>query len=80
MVHGTAHGLSRSGMAFEHDATGCWNGSLMLSRTIGGGGLRNAARVIRTAHEEQRVDGVFFGLLAGHAKNTRAWCGWSWRS
>jgi hypothetical protein len=33
-----------------------------------------ALRVVGAAHEEQRVDGVLFCLLAGHAEDARPWC------
>lgn len=82
-VHITARALGNSGggMTFEHDAAGGSNDwpVMLEGRTICSAGVRDAARVVGAAHEEQGIDGVLFGLLAGHTQNAGAWCSWSSR-
>lgn len=56
-------------ICFEHDASLGSFGAKWTRHGHGLAGCGEALRVVWTAHEEQRVDGVFFCLLARHAED-----------
>lgn len=54
-------------VVFEHDAP-LWNSKVVsLALLVICTCMRKATGVVRTAHEEKRVHGIFLGLLARHA-------------